>query len=611
MSKYILEATAASSSPTLVRSPSSNGRNEYLTPDIIISLCLIIAAAVMSTLAKNRKQAVLASGYFAGRREKYNAMKTAIEQASSGKIDKLALFVGKEEGVAPDGKTLRQIALTGKSPFLPFAGLNKGLIGLGPPDSGKTHSLQKPLLRDAIRQGKTIICLDPKGDLAREIAPFARSRGYQDYYFNPGGTYTDSFNILEFMESYLDSTIAEQIAISIYENGWGSSGQKDDPFFRANAIAVLRTVLMLAKASQKPDLITAKQILLLPDLVGRLRYAIENELVHEYISESARLFVSGQDAGKMIASIVTTAALTFDGFTRPEFAPALIETTIPKKLEGKQILFLQLPLNKEDVVAPVIAALTEQLIDYNFSQLVFPDGRSTQLLFFADEFHLVKFRKISQWVAVLRSFGFAAILTFQSVAQLEDTYGIQGMKKIYECCMTKVFFAPGSAEAAAQITEMLGEKEVNVINRSWTKGGGSTSESKQKIALWSKEDLLRMPQGECIIFNKSYAANKRSGIPLLELIEIPDSEVELGQRYAAKWQKIRRELEAKKAKYSVKEIVLQIKIRREIGENILPPPSDYPDAELTINSDDDGTLKDGDFGLMRNVNIEEFFDKSA
>lgn len=245
----------------------------------------------------------------------------------------------------------------------------------------------------------------------------------------------------------------------------------------------------------------------------------------------------------------------------------------------------------------------EQLIDYNFSQLTFPDGRSSQLLFFADEFHLVKFRKIPQWVAVLRSFGFAAILTFQSVAQLKKNYGIQGMEEIFECCRTKVFFSPGSAKSAAEISEMLGEKEVKYTQTSWSQGGGSNSQQRQKISLWSKEDLLRMRRGECVIFNKDYVGGNRAGIPLLQVINIPDSEDQLGKRYASKWKKLRLELQGRRKKYQVKELVLELRKRAEIADRLLPIES----ADETQTEQ----LRDLDYGIFQERDLEHEFDDVA
>lgn len=605
-------------------SPASGNRQPdlfgTLNWEVFLFTLLIISSALAAVMGKVQQRGVLANSYFAGRLEKFKAMQTAIAQSKSGKIDELALFIGREEGEELNWKTSASILVAGSSKIVPLAGLNKGLIGLGPPESGKTYSLQKPLLRDGIRQNKPIICVDPKGDLTREIAPFARARGYEDYYLNYSGNldltegasatvkgYTDSFNLLKFMKSPIDSTGAERLAKSMYANGWGAVEGKEDPFFTANAIAVLRTVLMLAKSSDKPDLITAKQILNLPDLLERLKAAVANQTIHPLIADSAKLFLSGEAAEKMVASIITTAALTFDGFTRPEFAPCLIETTIPKKFTGKKILFIQLPLDEEEVVAPVVAAMVEELIEYNFSQLTFPDGRPDQLLFFADEFHLIKFRKIPKWVAVLRSFGFAAILTFQSLAQLEKKYGITGMKEIFECCRTKVYFSPGSGKSAAEISEMLGEKEVKYVQNSWSSGGGSSSQQRQKIPLWTKEDLLRMPRGECVILNKDYAWGKRAGIPLLNVIQIPESESSLGKRYANKWNQVRKILEERTKQYTVKDLVKELIKREEIAENLLPL-----DEKCVTNSEkkeSENELKIQEYGILQERGLDEtFFD---
>ena len=243
-----------------------------------------------------------------------------------------------------------------------------------------------------------------------------------------------------------------------------------------------------------------------------------------------------------------------------------------------------MPLNKEDIVAPLIAAYLEQLIDYNFSQLVFPDGRKSQLLFFADEFHLVRLRKIPQWVAVLRSFGFAAILTFQSVAQLRQKYGQSGMEAIFECCRTKVIFASGSGKSAQEAEQMLGDKDVVYTQNSRGRVGLTQTKIRQKVPLWSAIDFMRMRRGECVIINKGYAASSRAGIPFLTVIEIPQTEKQLAKKYENKWKLRREELSAQNNKYSREDLVAQLEKSVEVAKEKLPEVNNEKSEETEAQS---------------------------
>ncbi len=338
--KVLVQETQLESSNIFVKYLLISLSDSFGSYESIFLLVLTLLAGLGLLLVKIRSgnQSILGSAYFAGVQEKLNAMKTALSQSQSSKIDELALFIGREEGQEFTWYDRQKVRFLGKLPFTPMPGLNKGLIGVGPPEVGKTYSLQKPLLRDAIRQGKTIICLDPKGDLASEMAPFAKSRGYECYFFAPGYPYTHSFNILDFIESVYDSGSSEQIGLSIRENSRaGGTDGKSDPFFDSSGLALVRSVLLLAKDTDKPDLVTAKKLLASPDLVARLREAIAQKKLNAIVADSLEQLVGGKDAERTIACIVATAMLNFDGFTRPEFMGSLLESTIPKKLEGKQI----------------------------------------------------------------------------------------------------------------------------------------------------------------------------------------------------------------------------------------------------------------------------------
>jgi type IV secretory pathway TraG/TraD family ATPase VirD4 len=242
-------------------------------------------------------------------------------------------------------------------------------------------------------------------------------------------------------------------------------------------------------------------------------------------------------------------------------------------MQGKQILFLQVDLQKQDVVAPLIAAVLHLVIMRNFSR-----SRKKPLLVSLDEVRTVYLPDLPKWVNAFRSFGFVPIIGYQNFAQIQEIYGRDASKALFAGCGTKVFFNPRDEETARTVSQYLGEEEIKVQTKSRSYGrNGSTSQSEQymKRPLLTIEQLLKFDQGECVVINPAYKGSGEASVPIRTKVRLPESEKNDQQRSEELWSLAKERLEERAANRIQSHEALReaLQVRRAIAERLFPLPS--------------------------------------
>ena len=495
-------------------------KESFAETEMLMLLAALSFLIVFNLLMGGKRKGVLANARFGGRVEKFNAVKKAQKQRKKNDLAKTALYAGEK----PMGgwKPLLQTLLTGNPPCLPLANLNQHMIVLGSTGCGKTTTIVNRVIQAGIRDGKPIIVFDPKGELAQINAPYAKAYDYEDYYLAPGKDYTDRFNVVEWMRSCKDSTRAQQIAKTIQANAKPKGANNSNDFFSDSGEVLIRSVLMLTKASDYPDLLMAKRILALPELCQRIQDSYKSGRLNPWIENSFQQFMAGKDANKTIAGIAATAGLVFDGFTQEEFFNAFIgKSTIPMEFTGKKILFVQPPMEQEDVVMPILTTAVEILVEENMSK-----PRVDPLFLILEEFDVGFWRKVQRWMSFRRSNGLAVILIAQLWAQIRQKYGEDEAKAILANANTQIYFNSNDVETAKMVSNRLGQKEVIVKNRSHSNGksghSNSSSEQSQKTALKSEEELIKVGEGEFTMFSIAYGSRGEVNVPIQMKYPIPE-----------------------------------------------------------------------------------------
>jgi hypothetical protein len=116
------------------------------------------------------------------------------------------------------------------------------------------------------------------------------------------------------------------------------------------------------------------------------------------------------------------------------------------------------------------------------------------------------------------------------MTQLEKAYGKENSRAILSGCNTKFIFNPGEYESAKYFSDYLGDEEVHYRqkSRSNSKDGGSSSTADQDKTkkIFSPEEFLKLPAGDCVFINPAYANAQEASIPVKLKVKVGDSEMQ-------------------------------------------------------------------------------------
>lgn len=352
--------------------------------------------------------------------------------------------------------------------------------------------------------------------------------------------------------------------------------------------------MLLAKLTPYPDLLMAGKLLNLPDLPARIQLAAQAGRIPAWTLESFSQLLASEGAEKQISGIVATAQRTFKTFTGKQLIRSFCgKTTIPLYLTGRQILFLQVDMQRRDAVTPLLAAILHLVVTSNFAR-----SRSEPLVLALDELPTLYLPDLPKWINEFRSSGFVSLLGYQNFAQLQHIYGRELSRTIFAACGTKVFFNPKDRETAQEFSGYLGEKEVKFFTRTQGKSGGnSRSEQYQKVPLLTTDQMLKLGQGECVLINSAYCGGGESSIPLRLKVRIPRSEIAVQQRSSELWhcQVRQRLIEQVNQQQMMSDLDQENEVRQEIAKRLFPLPIAAPLTAAATDPDFHADITEDEF----------------
>ncbi|MEM8804444.1 MAG: type IV secretion system DNA-binding domain-containing protein [Cyanobacteria bacterium P01_G01_bin.38] len=536
----------------------------------LVLLGCVILIAGFSLLGK-RKKGKLATSRFGGGKEKSAARKRALNQLKARKRNAVSLYIGKPTR-EKDAKSL----------YLPD--LQRGAAVCGGPGSGKTFSIIDPLIRSALDQGLPIALYDFKypTQSARHAA-YAAKLGYEVRVFAPGFPESDVCNPIDFLRDESDAEMARQIATVLNKNFRLMTQSTEDGFFAAAGDQLTEALLMLARSTQYPDIMTAQAVLGLTNLGNRVAAA---EHLNKWIRVSFTQLIGVKDAEKTASGIVGSASETFTRFMKAGVLGAFCgRTSIPLDLEGKQLLIFGMDRERRDVVGPLVATVLHMIVTRNVAR-----RRKDPLIVAIDELPTLYLPTLVQWLNENREDGLAVTLGFQNLVQLEKTYGRELARAILGACATKAIFNPQEYEAARMFSDFLGDEEIQYKQKSRNRGGSKTSttisEQDRTRKLFEPSQFLRLPPGKCVLINPGFTSGGEAAIPIQQAIKIPKADIQTSEASKVLWDKIH----ARLVQRSPQRIPTteDLEKRRQMVEAMLPEPqmpvnSPYPDPTGLID----------------------------
>lgn len=387
---------------------------------------------------------------------------------------------------------------------------NVNVLVVGGSGSGKSATYSIP---NAYQMLGSYVFTDPKGELYDKTAGYLKANGYDIKVLNlVNPENSDGYNPLMHIQREIDVDVIANTIIK----GQDSDGKGSDPFWDNNAEMLLKSLIyyLLEKRPKEEINLTS-----CAEMVRAAASSNGTNLLRELMSElplshPARTnfqsveVVAGSE--KTYSSILSTLQSKLGKFDSQEIANVTSTNTI----------------NFEDIAnhkTAVYVISSDTHTAYNFLLTIFFAQMIQQLYNYADMnggrlkvptyFILDEFANIGQIpdfdkkISTSRSRGISFSVILQNLDQLEAVY-----EKSYETimgnCDTHVFLGSNSFKTVEYFSKQLGEttiaRDTKSTNRdkNFSKQGYSTSDQIMGRALMTPDELRRMDNELCIIFEK-------------------------------------------------------------------------------------------------------------
>ena len=399
--------------------------------------------------------------------------------------------------------------LLAQNHFLPLNKLgNINVLIVGGSGSGKSSSYTIPNAHQLLG---SYIFTDPKGEIYDTTAGYLKEHGYEIKLLNlVNPTSSDSYNPLQHIQSEIDVDV---IANTIVK-GQKSEGSASDPYWDNMAEILLKSLiyyLLAAGTPEEQNLASCAELVraannnggsnLLSDLMARLPYDHPARMNYKSVEIAS---------DKTYSSILSTLQSKLGKFDSKDIADVTSTNTID---------FADIATKKTAlyVVSSDTHAAYDFLLTIFFSQMIqqlydFADKNGGKLpiktFFILDEFaNIGQIPDFDKKISTSRSRGISFSVILQNLDQLKAIY-----EKSYETiignCDTHVFLGSNSFATVEYFSKELGEKTIKhnskSINRNNVNVSTGFSESDQIMAraLMTPDELRRMDNNECIIFEK-------------------------------------------------------------------------------------------------------------
>ena len=385
---------------------------------------------------------------------------------------------------------------------------NVNVLVVGGSGSGKSASYSIP---NAYQLLGSYVFTDPKGELYDRTAGYLRANGYDIKVLNlVRPQYSDGYNPLMHISSEIDVDV---IANTIVK-GQKTEGSTAEPFWDDSAEMLLKALiyyLMATRPEEEQNLASCAELVraansnggsnLLTELISKLPYDHPARMNYKSIEIAPE---------KTYSSILSTLQSKLGKFDSKEIA----ELTSTDTINFEEI-------GSKKTAVYVISSDTHTAYDFLltifFSQMIqqlydFADRNGGKLkvptYFILDEFaNIGKIPDFDKKISTSRSRKISFSVILQNLDQLEAVY-----EKSYETiignCDTHVFLGSNSYKTVEYFSKALGEKTIErdsiSINRDrkYFKTGQSTSDQVMARALMTPDELRRMDNDLCIIFEK-------------------------------------------------------------------------------------------------------------
>lgn len=352
---------------------------------------------------------------------------------------------------------------------------------------------------------------DPKGELYDRTAGFMKKNGYNVKILNlVNPENSDGYNPLFHVASNIDVDI---IANTIVK-GQQAEGAKSDPFWDDSAEMLLKSLIYYLLATRPPE---EQNLASCAELVRAANSNGGNNLLTELMNElpfdhPARMNYKSIEiaSDKTYSSILSTLQSKLGKFDSKEIADVTSTNTINfEEIATQKTALYVVSSDTHTAYNFLLTIFFAQMIQHLYDFADRSGGKlPTQTFFILDEFaNIGQIPDFDKKISTSRSRNISFSVILQNLDQLKAVY-----EKSYETiignCDTHVFLGSNSAETCEYFSKQLGEKTISRDSKStnrdkeYHKQGFSTSDQVMARALLTPDELRRMDNDLCIIFEK-------------------------------------------------------------------------------------------------------------
>lgn len=387
---------------------------------------------------------------------------------------------------------------------------NVNVLVVGGSGSGKSASYSIP---NAYQMLGSYVFTDPKGELYDKTAGYLKANGYDIKVLNlVNPENSDGYNPLMHIQSEIDVDVIANTIIK----GQDSDGKGSDPFWDNNAEMLLKSLIyyLLEKRPKEEINLTS-----CAEMVRAAASSNGTNLLRELMSElplshPARTnfqsveVVAGSE--KTYSSILSTLQSKLGKFDSQEIANVTSTNTINfEDIANHKTAVYVISSDTHTAYNFVLTIFFAQMIQQLYNYAGMNGGRlKVPTYFILDEFaNIGQIPDFDKKISTSRSRGISFSVILQNLDQLEAVY-----EKSYETimgnCDTHVFLGSNSFKTVEYFSKQLGEttivRDTKSTNRdkNFSKQGYSTSDQIMGRALMTPDELRRMDNDLCIIFEK-------------------------------------------------------------------------------------------------------------
>ena len=374
--------------------------------------------------------------------------------------------------------------------------------------SGKSASYSIP---NAYQCLGSYVFTDPKGELYDRTAGYLKEHGYDIKVLNlVHPQYSDGYNPLMHISSELDVDV---IANTIVKGQQSESG-KSDPYWDDMAEMLLKALiyyLIATRPEEEQNLASCAELVraannnggsnLLTELISQLPYDHPARMYYKSIEIAPE---------KTYGSILSSLQSKLGKFDSKEIAELTSTDTIDfEEIGNKKTAVYVISSDTHTAYDFLLTIFFSQMIQQLYDYADLNGGKlKEQTFFILDEFaNIGKIPDFDKKISTSRSRRISFSVILQTVDQLEAVY-----EKSYETimgnCDTHLFLGSNSYKTLEYFSKQLGEKtierdsiSINKDRQNW-RTGKSVSDQVMARALMTPDELRRMDNDQCIIFEK-------------------------------------------------------------------------------------------------------------